>query len=403
MHAPVPADELLEGAAPRSVPGLVDELVAEACASGASDIHINPERDRLQVRMRIDGMLQDTRAIALESRDAVLARIKILAGLRTDEHARPQDGRFRFARGSVEADVRVATTPGFYGESAVLRLLLPSARPRTLRSLGCRHSHELMLTRALERSHGLVLATGPTGSGKTTLLYALLGLLDAATRSIVTLEDPVEYALAGVRQIPVSEDHGLSFATGLRSVLRQDPDVILVGEVRDPDTAQLAMNAGLTGHLVLSTLHASDSVASLPRLMELGADPYLVASTLECVVAQRLVRRICLACRVPGQPQERLLEQLRPSVHDTISGSETFYRGRGCSECRGTGYRGRIGIFEVLRIDAAVREAMLARTGPDPLRRIAHERGMRTLAEDGLEKARKGITTIEEISRASYA
>jgi type II secretory ATPase GspE/PulE/Tfp pilus assembly ATPase PilB-like protein len=383
--------------------GLLESILIQSLEIGASDVHLRHERDRLQVRMRIDGMLQDTHTISASLQDAILARLKILAGLRTDEHVKPQDGRFRFESVLGTIDIRVAIAPGYHGENAVLRLLETDAKARTLRSLGCRHTHELMLTRALERSQGLVLATGPTGSGKTTLLYTLIGMLDRTTRAIVTLEDPVEYSLPGVHQIPVSSGHGMTFATGLRSVLRQDPDVIMVGEVRDGETASIAANAALTGHLVLSTLHTNDAASAVVRLTELGVDPYLIASTLQCVIAQRLVRRICRACREPDRPEERMLENIRPFIESTLSGTETFYRGRGCDECRSTGYQGRIGTFEILRVDEPIKEAILAHTGLDIIRSAARSRGMRTLAEDGLEKARRGVTTIEELNRVSYA
>lgn len=382
---------------------LLESILKQSCDLGASDIHLRHEQSGLQVRMRLDGMLEDTHIVPSNLQDAVLARLKVLAGLRTDEHMRPQDGRFRFESSSYDLDIRVSIIPGYHGENAVLRLLPPSITTRTLRSLGCRYTHELMLTRALERSQGLVLATGPTGSGKTTLLYSLLGMLDRDTRSIVTLEDPVEYSLPGIHQIPIQSEHGMTFASGLRSVLRQDPDILMVGEIRDAETAALAANAALTGHLVLSTLHTNDALSALPRLTELGVDSYLIASTLQCVVAQRLVRRICVACREESRPEERLLENVRSLVGTSISGNEPFYRGRGCEACQGRGYKGRIGVFEILRIDEGIRRSLLIRENLDTLRTVARELGMRTLAEDGLEKARKGITTIEEVNRVSYA
>lgn len=380
---------------------LIESLLAEATERNASDIHIDPERTAIRIRMRIDGILVQSRVLERGMHAAILARIKVLAGLRTDEHAAAQDGRFKFmdADGG-DHDVRVSIAPTYHGENAVLRILTQRPGTLSLRELGCRKSHELMLTRALERSHGMILVTGPTGSGKTTLLYSLLQRLDSATRSIVTLEDPVEYSLEGITQIPVHAEGGMTFGNGLRSVLRQDPDVLMVGEIRDGDTARLATNAALTGHLVLSSLHTNDAVAALPRLFDLGIDPYLVAATVRLVAAQRLVRRVCADCKVPSAPKERHLEHLRVGA---LKSTESFVTGAGCDVCLGTGYRGRLALFELLAIDDAMQHAILSGSAPGEMRAVAEARGMRSLAEDGVEKARKGMTTIDEVFRACYA
>lgn len=389
---------------PVSAIELVDSLLSETSKRGASDIHLIPEKGRIRVRVRIDGLLEDIRILPVHMHPPILARIKVLSGLRTDEHFAGQDGRFRFkAAGGHESDVRVSIAPTYYGESAVLRLLSNQKEAPTLRALGCRNSHQLMLTRALERPHGMILATGPTGSGKTTLLYSLLQMLDSETRSIVTLEDPIEYSLPGINQMPVNTERGLGFANGLRSVLRQDPDVIMVGEIRDTETARLAINASLTGHLVLSSLHTNEAASTVPRLIDIGIEPYLIASTLQIIVAQRLVRKICDACRIESVPRESGLERIRSLIPNKISGSETFFEGIGCEECRFLGYKGRVGIFEILLIDDVIREAILDRTSTEQLRVLAHTRGMLTLLGDGLEKARKGLTSIEEVARISYA
>lgn len=382
---------------------MVDYVLLEAITKQASDIHITPEKEVLRIRMRIDGMLEDLTTLPLSAHLSILARIKILTGLRTDEHFSAQDGRFTFvSKERAGSDVRVSIAPTYFGENAVLRLLSANQEVKSLRSLGCRNSHQLVLTRALERAHGMILVTGPTGSGKTTLLYTLLKMLDNKTRSIVTLEDPIEYSLPGISQVPISATRGLTFANGLKSILRQDPDVIMVGEIRDAETARLAINASLTGHLVFSSLHTNDAVSTLARLSDIGIEPYLIASTIRVIVAQRLVRVICDRCKTAHKPEERALEQVRKLVAKKISGDETFFKGEGCSHCQNTGYRGRTGIYEILIVDSVIREAILSEKSLDELYVIAKERGMLTLAEDGLEKARKGITTVEEISRITY-
>ncbi|MES2668094.1 MAG: GspE/PulE family protein [Patescibacteria group bacterium] len=388
---------------PSSAIGIIDTLLAEAIDRGASDIHLIPQRAGVRVRMRIDGLLEDVHSLPQSIHPSLLARIKILAGLRTDEHFAAQDGRFVFRTLSAESDIRVSIVPTYHGENAVLRVLTTSQDSLTLKNLGCKDSHQLLLTRSLERANGMILATGPTGSGKTTLLYALLHLLDTHTRSIVTLEDPIEYSLPGISQVPVNAERGLGFANGLRSVLRQDPDVIMIGEVRDAETARLAANAALTGHLVLSTLHTNDAVSTIPRLVDLGIEPYLIASTLRLIVAQRLVRRICDTCREESEPLERDIERVRMQIGEKVSGSNIFFAGRGCEACRGTGYRGRTGIFEVLSVDDSLRETMLARSNLKDMRGVADASGMLPMMGDGIEKARKGITTIEEIARTAYA
>jgi len=388
---------------PLTAIAVIDSLISDASSRDVSDIHITPQRDGIKVRMRIDGLLEDARILPRSIHAAILARIKILSSLRTDEHFAAQDGRFRFTdTNGEEIDVRVSLIPTYFGENAVLRLLASHKEHRTLRSLGCRNSHQQLLQKALKRPYGMILATGPTGSGKTSLLYTLLQMLDSKTRSIVTLENPIEYSMDGINQIPVSSDQGLTFANGLRSVLRQDPDIIMVGEIRDTETARLSINASLTGHLVLSTLHTNDAVSTLPRLIDIGIEPYLIASTVHIIVAQRLVRKICDHCKIECEPKEQYLDLLRKSVPERIRGTDIFFTGKGCSECRDTGYKGRIGLFEVLVLDAAIREAILARENSDVLRTLALSRGMLPLSGEGLEKARKGITSLEEIARLSH-
>lgn len=388
---------------PISASATLDSILSDAEERGVSDVHLNPERDGIRVRMRIDGLLHATQSLDLSMHAALIARIKILSGLRTDEHYSAQDGRFPFrTRNGTECDIRVSVAPTYYGENAVLRLLSTSKETQTLRGLGFRNSHRLMLERGLERPHGMILATGPTGSGKTTLLYALTRMLDSDTRSIVTLEDPIEYSLPGINQIPVNAERGLSFATGLRSVLRQDPDVIMVGEIRDEETARLAVNASLTGHLVLSTLHTNDAVSAVLRLTDIGIERYLTATTVSLVVAQRLVRRICIHCCEAHQPAERFREHVRKILPKELQPQEQFFMGSGCITCGGSGYHGRIGVFEILMVDEFMRGAISDGADSDALRKLAVDQGMLFMAGDGVRKARKALTTLEEISRISH-
>ncbi|HEV8677449.1 MAG TPA: GspE/PulE family protein, partial [Candidatus Paceibacterota bacterium] len=330
----------------------------------------------------------------------IITRIKILSNLRTDEHQAAQDGRFRVQVGDAPIDVRVSITPTYYGENAVLRLLAQQAEEFTLESLGFSEENKAKIRDAVRKPHGMILATGPTGSGKTTTLYTLLKQLNTKTVSIITIEDPVEYAVEGVSQIQINPRSGLTFGSGLRSILRQDPNIIMVGEIRDSETASIAVNTALTGHLILSTLHTSDAATTLPRLLDMGVDPYLVASTVNVAIGQRLVRRICGHCKeayalTPAQA-ESLASQLFPGQ---LADMPQFYRGRGCEECDGTGYSGRIGIHEVMVLGPEIREAILKKVSAANLREIAKKNGMTPLFADGFMKAEAGKTTIEEVLR----
>ena len=367
----------------------------------ASDIHIDPTQAGLVVRLRIDGMLQDKFSFNKKIHPEIISRIKIMSGLRTDEHQAAQDGRFRTVlQHDVPIDVRVSITPTYYGENAVLRLLADIAEEFTLDTLGCSPENKKKILDAIKRPHGMILATGPTGSGKTTTLYTLLKMLNQKTVSIVTIEDPVEYAVSGITQIQINAHSGLTFASGLRSILRQDPNIIMVGEIRDAETASIAVNTALTGHLILSTLHTSDAATTLPRLLDMGIDSYLVASTVNLVIGQRLVRKICERCRegytLSVGERESLKSVLLPGQLDE---SQTFYRGRGCEACEGTGYAGRIGIHEVMVIDQEVREAILKKASAVNIKEIAKKNGMTPLFADGCMKAEEGKTTIEEVLR----
>lgn len=388
---------------PISIIALVDAIIEDACALRASDVHINPSHDQLKFRLRVDGALQDFNAIPKRYALEVITRIKILAGLPTDEHQMTLDGRFRSVLSTGDSvDVRVAIAPTYHGEYAVLRLLSDRAEEFNLSALGFSKSNEQKILHALKRPFGMILATGPTGSGKTTTLYTLMKLLNNSERAIVTIEDPVEYAIDGVNQIQVNSRTGLHFATGLRSILRQDPNIIMVGEIRDGETAGIAVNAALTGHLLLSTLHTNDAATTLPRLLDLKIESYLVASTVSIAIAQRLVRKICVACKTARPVTLPELENILELLPEFDYNLDSFYFGKGCEACAMTGYRGRIGIHEVLEVNESIREAVLAKASAATIKTIAVQNGMVTLLEDGLSKAAVGQTTVEEVLRTLY-
>jgi general secretion pathway protein E len=376
---------------------LVNLLVENAISSHASDIHVEPFEDTLRIRYRIDGVLFDQEAPPRRLQAAVTSRIKIMAEMNIAERRLPQDGRIRVTLQGRRVDIRVSTVPTVHGESIVMRLLDRSSVFLPLEDLGFSAEIRGRFEALIKRPHGILLVTGPTGSGKTTTLYAALDKINSPDRKIITVEDPVEYQLKGVNQIPVRSKIGLTFATGLRSIVRQDPDVILVGEIRDLETAEISIQAALTGHLVFSTLHTNDAPGAITRLEDMGVEPYLVSSVLEGVLAQRLVRRICAACRVPDLPTRADMEALGVDPQ----GSYALFRGEGCDECRGTGYRGRFGIYELFPITEDVRSLVLRRASTPEIRRHAIGAGMTTLRLDGWLKARNGLTTVEEILRVT--
>lgn len=376
----------------------VNLLLREAHDASASDIHLEATRDGLRVRLRVDGLLSDLPGPPRGLQAAVVSRLKLLAELDIAERRAPQDGRIRVRLDARELDLRVSTVPTLYGESVVLRLLDRGGRPVTLADLGMANETLQLFRQLASRPHGILLATGPTGSGKTTTLYAALGLRPTSEEKVITVEDPVEYHLPGVTQVPVQSKAGVSFATALRSILRQDPDVLMVGEMRDAETASIAVQAAMTGHLVLSTLHTNDAVSALTRLVDLKVEPYMVAATVEGVLAQRLVRRICSACRERYRPDPSLIALVagRPvAEHNDLR----FERGKGCAACRETGFKGRVGLFELLPMTDLLRQTLLATLDLSRIRDLAREAGMRTLKEDGWAKVQAGITTVEEVAR----
>jgi general secretion pathway protein E len=390
-------DHLRDMAFEAPVVRLVNLLIEGAIGAEASDIHIEPFEDTLRIRYRIDGILFDQEAPPRRLQAAVTSRVKLMAEMNIAERRLPQDGRIRVTLHQRRVDIRVSTIPTVHGESIVMRLLDRQSVFLPLEKLGFGASMLPTFEGMIRRPHGILLVTGPTGSGKTTTLYAALDKINSPDRKIITVEDPVEYQLKGVNQIPVKPKIGLTFATGLRHIVRQDPDVILIGEVRDLETAEIAIQASLTGHLVFSTLHTNDAPGAITRLQDMGVEPYLVASVLEGVLAQRLVRRICAACRVVDTPSAGDLGALG------IAGTAgvPLYRGRGCDECRGTGYRGRTGIYELFPITEDARSLILRRAPTREIRRAAQEAGMITLRLDGWAKACEGVTTVEEILRVT--
>ncbi len=375
----------------------VNLLIREAYDAGASDIHLESTRAGLRARFRLDGVLLPGIDPPPRSDRAVVSRVKLLADLDIAERRRPQDGRIRVRLKDRELDLRVSAVPTVFGESVVLRLLDRGGGVIALEGLGLSPHLLAAMQRLARKPHGMILVTGPTGSGKTTTLYAALGLRTAAAEKIITLEDPVEYSLDAVAQVPVHAQTGVTFASMLRSILRQDPDVILVGEMRDTETAELAVQAALTGHVVLSTLHTNDALGAIPRLLDLGMAPYLVTATLEAVLAQRLVRRICEQCREPYVPEPACVALM--DAGDDVPA--TLTRGRGCPGCRGTGYRGRTGLFELLELTDELRDAIVAEPSRLRLEQLAHANGMRSLRADGWAKVATGITTVDEVLRVT--
>ncbi len=381
-----------------SVINLVNVIISTALRERASDIHLVPFEEALQLRYRIDGLLQEKPPPPKQLHAALVSRIKIMADMNIAERYMPQDGHIQINHRGVRVDIRVGTLPTIYGEGVVLRLLEKNSKVLTAEELGLDSERSALLARLVEKPHGLFLATGPTGSGKTTTLYSILGRIYTPEKKIVTIEDPVEYELPGVAQIPVRPSRNFSFANGLRSILRQDPDVVMVGEIRDSETADIAIRAALTGYQVFSTLHTNDSTGAVTRLLDMGVEAYLISSSLEGVLAQRLVRRICNQCRAESPVSPALRSRLESLGAQKIEGA--FYRGQGCEECRGTGYRGRIGIFELLSIDNEFRELVLQKRSNARLKATA-QRTMMTMHQDAMRKAAAGITSLEEILRVS--
>jgi type IV pilus assembly protein PilB len=385
---------------------IVDIIISYAYQNKASDIHVEPQSEVSLTRFRIDGVLHDVVTLPLAIHPQIVSRIKILSGLRIDEHQSAQDGKFQFTTPSEKLDIRVSVVPITAGEKVVMRLLSERSRQFSLESLGFSNEDLEKTQAAYRKPYGMLLSTGPTGSGKTTTMYGILKIINQRGINISTIEDPVEYEMEGVNQIQVNPKTNLTFAAGLRSILRQDPNVILVGEIRDEETASIAISSAMTGHLVLSTIHANDAAAAIPRLLDMKIEPFLLASTVDVIIAQRLVRKIHIPCRIS---EEVSIETIAPHVGidvvRRVFGKEKkkvrIYKGKGCPLDYGTGYEGRIGIFEVMVMNDKIRAAIMERKDAATIQKIAVETGMRTMIQDGLEKVAQGLTTLEEIVRAT--
>ncbi len=397
---------------------IIDSMLEYAIFQEASDIHIEPAENEVDVRMRVDGILRNVMTLPKQIQPGLVARIKILSNLKLDEHRLPQDGRFKIETEEYKISFRVSIIPVFDGEKVVMRLLNESGKVLTLEQLGFQKMALEKIKRNIEKPHGMILVTGPTGSGKTTTLYTILNALNSPEVNITTVEDPIEYRMPRINQSQVNHKIGYTFAAGLRAFLRQDPDIILVGEIRDTETAEISVNAAMTGHLLLSTLHTNDAPTALPRLQEMDIPSFLIATTANIIVGQRLVRRICMNCiysyKLEKEDMKEIeyqfdIKELMRILSDagSISSTKTnlasllFYKGKGCNKCNNTGYKGRIGIYEVLEVDNEISEMIMKRATADDLRKIAIKKGMITMSQDGFIKAKNGITTIEEILRVT--
>jgi type IV pilus assembly protein PilB len=398
---------------------IVDTLLKHAIFQSASDIHIEPDEKEVRVRYRIDGILHDAMILPSQILSGIVARIKVLSNLKLDEHRIPQDGRFKIEEDGKKISFRVSTIPVFRGEKIVMRILDESTKGLTLEKMGLWGDSLEIIHRSIKKPNGMILVTGPTGSGKTTTLYTILDILNTPEVNIATIEDPIEYQMPRINQTQVNPKVGMTFAIGLRALLRQDPDIIMVGEIRDKETIQIALNASMTGHLVLSTLHTNSAAAAIPRMVDMQAEKFLIASTVSVIIAQRLVRKICPDCRKEYKLSKEQLDDFKKNVNleeldKIIEKSDlpgiknikkvedvSFYKGTGCDRCGGEGYRGRVGIYEVLEVTEAIQKVILANSTADEIEKVAKSEGMHNMMTDGIIKAIQGITTIEEVMRVT--
>ncbi len=401
------ASDLAKAALELPVVAIVDNLIAYAAALNSSDIHLEIFENEVLIRFRIDGLLREVARLPQEIHLALVARIKIMAGAQIDEHSKPQDGRIRYKRGEDVFDIRVAIMPTFYGEKVTMRLLMASTKPLSFTELGMTPDQIAIVNKNIKKTFGIILSTGPTSSGKTTTQYSILSSLNRPEVNIVTIEDPIEYELHYVNQTQINPRAGIDFASGLRAFLRHDPNVIMVGEIRDNETAEIATHAALTGHLVLSTLHTNDAPTAVPRLMDMNVPQFLVSATLNLVMAQRLVRKVCDECieSLPATEEQKksILGQLKisaPEKMENFAMPQTLYRGKGCQSCHWSGFRGRLAIFEILDVDSEIREYISEKGFTlEGLKRLMNKKGMKTMFEDGLDKAQLGMTTVDEVLR----
>lgn len=390
---------------------VVDMLIQYGYDNKASDVHIEPYEDKIVMRFRIDGVMHDVLEMPKSLSDFIITRIKILSGMRTDEHRAAQDGKFQFNTKEENIDVRVSVVPITEGENIVMRLLSSKSRSFSLSSLGLLDTDLVKVEKAAKKPHGMILVTGPTGSGKTTTIYAVMKILNKRDVHISTIEDPVEYDIEGISQIQVNEKTNLTFSNGLRAIVRQDPDIIMVGEIRDEETANIAVNSAMTGHLVLSTLHANNTATTIPRLIDMKVEPFLVASTINVIIAQRLVRKLCEKCRTSYSLSKDEIENIKSEPNflaavEKFAGKKKldkliFYKGSGCKSCGDTGYSGRIGVFEVMEISDELRPLITSKSTSNDIENKARELGMTPMLEDGVNKAFQGITTLTEVLRVT--
>lgn len=397
-------EKALVGGDDLSIIALVHDLVSYGFFSRSSDIHINPEEEWIKIRLRIDGVMHSLFDFPKKIQSEIITRIKVLSGLRTDEHQAPQDGRFKIhIQNGKDIDVRVSIAPTYYGENCVMRVLADQAETFILENLGFSGDNLKAIYKAIYKPYGMILTTGPTGSGKTTTLYSILKKLNTNEVSIITIEDPVEYSLRGIDQVQVNPRTGLNFVSGLRFILRQDPDIIMVGEIRDDEAANIAVNAAMTGHLLLSTLHANDAATALPRLIDMKIEAFLIASTINIIISQRLVRMLCHDCKTGKKLSDIEFENLKEFVPpNLLKDRRAFFVGNGCDSCERTGYQGRIGIHEVLEIDEDIRNLVMKKANATEIREMAMKNGMKTILEDGFQKAADGVTAIEEVLRVFH-
>lgn len=397
------AHAVIGGAKESSTIQIVDTLIQRGYESKASDIHVEPLENETVIRFRIDGVLHDIISVPSKVHELIISRVKVMAHLRTDEHQVPQDGKLEYVLGNEKVDVRVSVVPTTKGENIVMRLLSEKGRQYTLKEIGLTDKDYEKLYEAIKKPWGMILVTGPTGSGKTTSLYSIMKILNKREVNIATIEDPVEYNMNGITQIQVNKKAKLTFASGLRSIVRQDPDIIMVGEIRDKETAEISVNAAMTGHLVLSTLHTNDAATTVPRIKDMGIEPFLISSTVNVIVAQRLLRKICPKCihsyetdlaDLAGKIPIAVLEKLARGKEKI-----TLYKGDGCALCNNTGYHGRVGVFEIMEVNDTIRQSIMADDNAEVIKNKAVQNGMTTMFEDAREKVLNGVTTIEEMLR----
>lgn len=385
-------------------PTIIETIIEDALMFRASDIHFEPQEEEVIIRFRIDGVLQEVGRINKDNYENILNRIKIQGKMRIDEHSTPQDGAIRLAlQNDKLVDLRISIVPTLGGENVVARILSEYVRSFSLPDIGFSEKNEEIILKNIKKPFGMILVVGPTGSGKTTTLYTILKLLNKSTVNITTIEDPVEYRIMGTNQIQVNKAANLTFGQGLRSIVRQDPDIILVGEIRDQETAEIAVNAALTGHLLLSTFHANDALTAVPRLLDMGIEPFLLSSTLEIIVAQRLVRKLCEQCRLSANFSKKEIKDFDPELADYFShfNKPTIYKAKGCPVCNFTGYRGRTAVFEIIAVTSALQDLILKRPSAQDILNLAKKEGFRPMFVDGLEKVSQGLTTLEEIYRVA--